>query len=264
MSEKIVDCFMFRDEWEILEIRLNSLAPYVDRFVLCECPITHTGIPKPLYFDENKDRFKEFNISHLIFKGYEGIDFKTIVTRGGTGDAWVMDSLQRDYLINGFRDEDPETMIFMSDIDEIPNMKIWSGAEGVFKHKVYYFYLNAYSGSANWRGTVALKRKNITSVQWVRENKRRIAGNRGRGWHYSSQGTADRVMSKIKAFTHQEFNTQEVRSKIDYYRETLRDPYGRSNPPLVIMPLDGPDWLLKNRDRYVHLIYQEECHGNEN
>ena len=54
----IVDCFPFFNELDILEIRLNSLAPYVDRFVLTECNVTHSGNQKPLFFAENKERFK--------------------------------------------------------------------------------------------------------------------------------------------------------------------------------------------------------------
>ena len=62
----IYDCFPFFNELDILEIRLNSLAPYVDRFVLSEMDVTHSGRPKPFYFSENKDRFKDFPIIHIL------------------------------------------------------------------------------------------------------------------------------------------------------------------------------------------------------
>ena len=47
-------------ELELLEVRLNELNPLVDKFILCESSTTHSGNPKPLYFDENKDAFFNF------------------------------------------------------------------------------------------------------------------------------------------------------------------------------------------------------------
>jgi hypothetical protein len=42
----------------------------VDYFVLIEATITHSGKPKPLYYDENKQRFYDFSkkIIHIIVK----------------------------------------------------------------------------------------------------------------------------------------------------------------------------------------------------
>ena len=53
----IYDCFTFFNELDLLEIRLKILNDYVDKFVLVEAAKTHSGLPKPLYFNENKQRF---------------------------------------------------------------------------------------------------------------------------------------------------------------------------------------------------------------
>ena len=45
----IFDCFSFFNELELLEIRLNILNDVVDKFVVVEGTLTHTGKPKPLY-----------------------------------------------------------------------------------------------------------------------------------------------------------------------------------------------------------------------
>ena len=55
----IYDCFSFYNELDLLEIRLNVLKGTVDKFVLAEATVTHTGHPKPLYYAENKARFAE-------------------------------------------------------------------------------------------------------------------------------------------------------------------------------------------------------------
>ena len=47
---KIFDCFIFNHEIELLEIRLNILNDYVDKFVITEGDMTFSGFPKESYF----------------------------------------------------------------------------------------------------------------------------------------------------------------------------------------------------------------------
>ena len=58
---KVFDVFPFFNELDLLEIRLNILNPYVDYFVLSESTKTFSGLDKPLFYEENKERFAEFN-----------------------------------------------------------------------------------------------------------------------------------------------------------------------------------------------------------
>ena len=46
---KVIDCFPFFNELDLLEIRLNELKDVVDVFVLTEAPFTFTGREKPLF-----------------------------------------------------------------------------------------------------------------------------------------------------------------------------------------------------------------------
>ena len=43
MKNKIYDCFMFNNEIDLLNIRLNILNEYVDYFVIVECKYNHQG-----------------------------------------------------------------------------------------------------------------------------------------------------------------------------------------------------------------------------
>jgi len=58
---RVFDSFIFFNELDLLELRLNILNDVVDYFVLTESPWTVSGNEKPLYYQENKDRFKKFN-----------------------------------------------------------------------------------------------------------------------------------------------------------------------------------------------------------
>ena len=65
---KIIDCFIFYNELDLLNYRLNILNEYIDFFVIVESTHTFTGNPKPLYYDQNKEMFNKFNkkIIHII------------------------------------------------------------------------------------------------------------------------------------------------------------------------------------------------------
>jgi beta-1,4-mannosyl-glycoprotein beta-1,4-N-acetylglucosaminyltransferase len=57
---KIYDGFLFFNELDLLEIRLNILNDVVDYFILVESSKTHSGLLKSYIFEENKERFSKF------------------------------------------------------------------------------------------------------------------------------------------------------------------------------------------------------------
>ena len=66
---KIYDCFMFFDEEMMLDLRLNILDKYVDKFVITEATYMHSGKPKKLLFDISKfSKFKDKIIYNVIDK----------------------------------------------------------------------------------------------------------------------------------------------------------------------------------------------------
>lgn len=251
---QVIDCFMFFNEIDLLEIRLNSLAPYVKRFVLCEMPITHSGKPKPLFFQDNKDRFKEFNITYLVAPPREG-------------SSWKLEHYQRDYLLNGITDVDPDDIMLISDMDEIPDLsKYHVGDEGVFRQSMYYYYFNVYV-SGSWKGTIAKKRKNLANFNDIRNLRNRMPTivKQG-GWHFSTMGTAENIKYKIESFAHIELDKPEFKSRIEENRKNLVDPYNRGAPnwgerglKLIVQMPSGPQWLLENRAKYEHLFWKSDA-----
>ena len=58
---KIYDCFMYYDEDELLDLRLNILDKYVDKFIITESKFTHSGNIKSRNFDiKNFQKFKNW------------------------------------------------------------------------------------------------------------------------------------------------------------------------------------------------------------
>src|SRR5215831_14334612 len=104
------DCFPFFNELDILEIRLHELYRDVDTFVLVEAPWTHQGDPKPLFFEENKRRFKRFlpQIRHVV-----------VPDQPKTDDPWVRERYQRECIRLGLADVRSGDLVIVSDADEI-------------------------------------------------------------------------------------------------------------------------------------------------
>jgi hypothetical protein len=244
---KIVDCFTFFDGLDVLEIRLNTLAPYVDRFVLCESPYTHStkGIQKRLIFDENKERFKQFNITHLVIPDHLEHMYS----------YYEPYYYQVRYMINGLTNMSKDDIVLISDFDEIPDLTNYNGEEGVFLQKTYYFYLNCFTRRNKWTGTVARKRGHIRSMSRHRRN-RGMEPTIGRGWHFSYIYPPEGVINKIEAFCHQDQNTDDIKSRVEECVSTLTDPFGDYKKPFIIRNPTGPQWLLDNRSKYEHLFYK--------
>ena len=112
MTPKVFDCFLFYRELDLLEIRLGALSPRVDRFVLAEATRDFAGQPKPLYFQDNRDRFKPWldRIEHVV-----------IDTDPPDPDVrWARQRYQRDQFLHGLAAAAPDDIVFVSDLDEIP------------------------------------------------------------------------------------------------------------------------------------------------
>jgi len=64
----ICECFYFWNELDLLDAKLHEHSGVVDRFVLLEFPTSLRHIPQRLQYEENKERFKEFQdkIFHIV------------------------------------------------------------------------------------------------------------------------------------------------------------------------------------------------------
>ena len=107
----IYDCFMFRDELDMLEVRLREFEDRDVRHVLVEAPFTHRGGPKPLYYAENQERFAPWaeRVSPIVAAG---LDVPM--------DPWAREHAQRDAAMLALRDAAGDDVILVSDVDEFP------------------------------------------------------------------------------------------------------------------------------------------------
>ena len=281
---KIIDCFNFFNEFDIIELRLNILYPYVDKFVIVESNVTHTGKSKPFYFDENKEKFDKFLDKIEIFKvtdtpqnflslpPSDDPSLQTIYKYIGETNYFNREN-QTDYgrdffqkecvlrpLVNFAKDED---IVFISDADEIPHTGIFDNLGKLdlqdknyaCLQNMYYYYLNVLK-EINWSGTKFGLYKNIKnlSVNTLRNEKSMSTQVSPGGWHFSFMGGAEKVKTKLLAYSAKDMANDNVFNSIENNIKNNIDPFFRQH--LTDVPIDKtyPKYILDNLETFQHLI----------
>ena len=231
---KIYDCFQFFDEEMLLDLRLNVMDRYIDKFIITEAGYTHNGKPKKLIFDINKfSKFKDKIIYIAIheqppdlYKIHDS-DNDEKDTRGQklVLNGYKRDNYQRQKASKALKDLDPEDWVLISDIDEIPNLvnvnlKEINNKIILFKQKIFYYKFNLLYQSVSWFGSKACKKKNLLSPQWLRNIRQkkyplwridtlfskkkyidvRIIQNGG--WHFTNIKSPEDIEKKFLNYTH--------------------------------------------------------------
>lgn len=207
----VYDCFMFNNELDILEIRLNEMAPYVDHFVLVEWDRTiKRGDPKPCYFEANQDRFKAFANKIIHIRLRESPDELKLDVSTPHRQTWCREIWHRDQIMRGLTRCRPNDIVLISDVDEIiPGSLIPQLKQALNEHKMiglvqqfYRWFLN-YSASdcqEGWNGSIAVRYQTLRrrTPQMLREISRfdpRLFRIRA-GWHFSSMGGYQEAKTK--------------------------------------------------------------------
>lgn len=230
---KVYDCFTFFNEFELLELRLESLWDLVDYFVIVEANKTHANEPKPFNFFERQKEFKKY------FKKIRYVMDDSEVPYSGVGD-WSIENNQRNNIIQGLQDAEPDDLIFISDVDEIPNphtikillesqnrrdldveviqyffpdefddktlipfrcmiraIQLLNHCPVVCKQRFHCYYFDLASLETAWEGTVIGKFKFMKSPQAFRNFRRVLPRIVEGGWHFSYMGGVEKVITKM-------------------------------------------------------------------
>ncbi len=280
----IYDCFQFFNELDILKIRLHVLSPVVDRFVISEATETFSGLKKPLYYEENKAMFAEFEdkIIHVVVED---------TPQGGTHER---DTFQKNAVTRGLAGCTDDDIVIFSDLDEIPNPdKIREILQNFQEDKIYHFaqrlfycYLNmeevsgsllSYAGEfegvarKKWIGTKMLSYKLLREQHLLlgelRFPERKEIGIRVEdgGWHFGYMGghgekdIRKRVQEKVVSAAHQEYNSKHVLSNVTDQIKDGKDIVGR-NAQFVRCEIDEsfPAYIREHQKELDFLIMHEE------
>lgn len=274
----IFDCFSFMNELDLLEVRLHELSDVVDYFVLSEATRTHSGIYKPLYYKMNKRRFQKFNdkIIHIIVEDMPmtreeldlcitGKDKKWIESKYQVEDNWVRERFQRNALMRGLQNCNPEDIIIIGDADEIVRRSIVStikstiveGSNAV-EQTLHTYYLNWRCTNMPWWGSKIIKRRYLeddtpSEVRFHTPASRYVYNG---GWHFGFLGGANAIRKKIRSYAHQEFLIPDVLNNIEERLRLKQDALGRLYQYEVVEIDDTyPEYIRNNLGRFKDWIY---------
>lgn len=209
---KIVDCFTFYNELNMLKFRLDYLYDTVDYFVLVEATLTHAGNPKPLYFQDNKSMFSKYldKIVHIVVTDLPPKPILSRLKTQGKNLDWEREMYQRCYIHKGIeslnlQDDD---RIIISDLDEIPNRNILKNKyeQGAYtlKQDLYYYTLN-YKANEPWELARFFDYKTYklyNNPQFIRAKLLNLPRIENAGWHFSYFGDIDFIVNKLRNFCH--------------------------------------------------------------
>lgn len=277
----IYDCIPFFNELDILKLRMQIMAPYVDKFVLEEATVTFSGEKKPMIFAQNREMFREFE-DKIIYVAVDNSPMTGVTTH-------ERDKFQKNQLIRGLSECRPEDIIIFSDVDEIPNPETLGRLIAQFDRtkiyhlaqRMFYCFLNMeeVSGSLlsitgefdgvarrQWLGTKVCSFENLPQegIVYLREvspkDPRSVRVADG-GWHFGYMGgngerdVAKRIGVKVQAAAHQEYN------KSRYLKEAVdrllcgEDIFDR-DAHFVRVEIDEtyPEYLREHPEEYDFLI----------
>ena len=186
---RVFDAIIFSNELDLLELRWQELGPYVSKFVILESNTTFTGIPKPLFFDSNRERFAfaEGKIVHGVFPGKKRLHHDQ-----QQQDPFLLEGRQRvamNWLLREANVSDGDAVI-MSDADEIPSphtVKFLQWCDGIpdvihLEMRDYMYSFEFPVDYSSWRASVHIYSRKWTHYRHSRQTDLILSD---AGWHCS-------------------------------------------------------------------------------
>ncbi len=286
---KIIDCTTYYSEDLMLDVRLNVLNEYVDKFIIVESKFSHSGKPKQLNFNINNfQKFKD-KIKYLIIETEpEGIN-QNLQNSSAIKRTNSLLRIEQsyNYMINALNDVHENDLVCLSDNDEIPNFEAddFKNSKNdifIFKQLFFYYKFNLFYDLMPWYGTKACKKKNLISLSWLRNLKNKkypfwridtyfsklkqtnIQIVENGGWHFTNLMKAEDIYTKLSNFGHHnEFDdsgitVQDIQECIDkrivnYDHQADKNKskkYSANYNLKIVNDNFLPKFLITNREKY--------------
>jgi beta-1,4-mannosyl-glycoprotein beta-1,4-N-acetylglucosaminyltransferase len=245
---KIIDCFMFYNELDILKIRLEELYNVVDYIIIIEATITHNNTPKPLYFNENKHLFSQYadKIIHYV------TDFSTthhfVQYINTPNDNWFRENYQREcaQIIIKEMNLNDNDIIITTDCDEIPKRSIIESIKNgnfIIQNEVYsiemvlYYYNIELTTARKWYHAKLLNYnmyKKFNLLTDIRFSSYTLLPDAG--YHLSYFGDVDFIKTKLESFA----------ESIEYTKEKKETTYLEECYKNSILHFNGEQLIFKS------------------
>lgn len=257
---KIYDCFTFFNEVELLNFRLDYLCDTVDYFIITEGATTFSGKDKPQNFNldmiKNETAKSKIRYYKVDFDENAYINTPVYQELQSETQCWQREEYQRDCLKWGLFDAQEDDFILITDIDEIPNKELLrqlktqhemlSGA--LVSLEMDHFYSSIYNRTQFWYHPKLLKFKRINNRFSVIRLSRADMIAKSAGWHFTSFGGKERLITKVNSFSHtsaaQEHNIEKILKEIEKENYS-KELYDTNLFPDLIFSNDYVDFFTK-------------------
>lgn len=222
------------NELDLLEVKFEELKGVVDCHVVVESDLTYTGLPKPLWFLNNKERFAQYPIFHYIARLPEI-----------TQSPWQREEAMHREIARCVSRLNPEIVMWL-DADEVPRRNVverflaMKERTAILEMDQINFYFNRRCTWMKWRFP---KISRYVDGDTSRRNETQFPVLPDAGWHFQNFGPKEAVLDKLKSFSHaHDDSTAEFRSGIVFGDKPGLEP---------CEPYDDlPAYVLENRQKF--------------
>jgi hypothetical protein len=286
---KIVDCFPYFNEKELLELRIKLLYDKVDKFIICDGNYTQSGIPKEYSCKKTLTELGIFNDKIIVVE----VNMPSLQEEK---NCWVRERLQRNAAESFIDDGD---VCFVGDCDEIINPKHIDYYVSTAKQhpnnilRVPLVYLigradlrvyDEFNNPRKWNTSFMCLSEHLKTctLSEIRESHSMqkfnipfsdiFITNNGKvedaGWHFSWMGNSEILKEKSKSSMHvqdyvsdsvAQFGTEEMMEFLNQYipEENSTDPLGRKNHILKKYSLNNLPSILFELPRVKNYLLPE-------
>jgi hypothetical protein len=243
-NKKIYEIVWLSDELDLLDLRFHELYDYIDKWIIVEYPMDYARNQRPLYYNENKERFKEFEdkIIHVI-------DNNNYDNRASLGLLWerkksplvknaLLDLKPDDYLITN----DGDCLLTKHIFENFDPAKLYSFCVGWF---LWYYNCRTPDAVFNWGqaapfkyydDNMMVKQKDIPPVEYIGDVQ---LGGKEAGYHFCKCGTPESISVHLRGHPHQDLVRDPSITDIEKIKERMENGYGWTD---VSMGKAGKDW----------------------
>ena len=195
---------MFKDELDMLRVRLTETAGLVDQHVIVEAPVTHRGVPKPLHYHDNVAQFARWQQSIMYVPADIPVE----------NDPWVAEHAQRDAAFSVMQGAADDDIVLITDLDELPSRELVEQARAGQLPDPCAVMMRTFLYAVDWEAadqealpptcvvaSAGYIRRNGGSLAAIRDRRSEYPVVRDGGWHFSWLGGPEAQKRKLETAT---------------------------------------------------------------
>jgi beta-1,4-mannosyl-glycoprotein beta-1,4-N-acetylglucosaminyltransferase len=279
-KHKIIDCFLFYNELDMLEFRLTELNEHVDYFIILDSDFDFAGNKKDSMFELNKNRFDSWkekiiriDCPELTIELFNQINtekypqYKNLSTDIINKDIIIFYMMIKLIETLPQLELDFEDIIMFSDIDEIPDFTTldligdYLLFNSIILRQKRFFWTTKYIdkdlsfGTSCHQHTKILRNPLVLDHFYKLKSNKKFSNNTflDSGWHFSHFEDLGNLHKKLELINNREYSLKDLKLKMNNLtpikHPDLRDEYS-------LMNYEG------NLPKNVHLLPEQPVRRN--